>query len=158
MDKRKRNALKRAGRRRAYRDRQDAKSPVRSIRSEDDARSREYLFASSAPQEPLPTHLYLDDERETPEGWTPVRYVYDMIARLKTGEVEYISLDWWLGCGHATGDEVLRWMLQAVREEGFAPPEIHIHTSCKDKDREMRWLRRQISIAHRKNQTAEEAT
>lgn len=37
--------------------------------------------------------VFLDDERQTPEGWVRVYWPDEAIALLRTGEVTQISLD-----------------------------------------------------------------
>ena len=74
--------------------------------------------------------VFLDDTRQTPFGWTRVYWPYQAIELLESGGVEVISLDYDLGDPErGTGHDVLVWMEQAVRERGFSPPEIRIHTA-----------------------------
>jgi len=75
--------------------------------------------------------VYLDDERQTPDGWVRVYWPDEAIALLKTGGVTEISLDHDLGddeCG--TGYDVVLWIEEAVITEGFLPPnKISIHSA-----------------------------
>lgn len=74
--------------------------------------------------------VFLDDSRQTPLGWVRVYWPYQAIELLEGGEVEVISLDYDLGDHErGTGYDVLVWMEQAVRERGFIPPEIRIHSN-----------------------------
>ena len=74
--------------------------------------------------------VFLDDSRRTPLGWVRVYWPYQAIELLEGGEVEVISLDYDLGDHErGTGYDVLVWMEQAVRERGFIPPEIRIHSN-----------------------------
>lgn len=74
--------------------------------------------------------VYLDDEREAPEGWIRVYWPEEAIEYLKTGEVSEISLDHDLGDDErGTGYDVILWIEKAVYTEGFKPPIIHVHTS-----------------------------
>lgn len=85
----------------------------------------------------MPTlKVYLDDVREPPEGWTLVRWPYDAIQLLLTGEVEALSLDHDLGddgpgAGHGrTGYDVLVWLEEAVALHGVKPPaSIQVHSA-----------------------------
>ncbi len=73
--------------------------------------------------------VWLDDKRPAPDGWTPCRWPYEVIALLKRGEVAEVSLDHDLGDDvYADGYDVLLWLERAVFE-GFDPPEIRIHTA-----------------------------
>ncbi len=74
--------------------------------------------------------LYLDDEREAPEGWIRVYWPDEAIEILKTGNVERISLDHDLGDDlHGTGYDVLLWIEEQVIINKFQPPKIKIHTA-----------------------------
>jgi len=73
--------------------------------------------------------VYLDDERETPEGWTRTYTVEETIDLLKTEEVTDLSLDNDLGEGLQEGYRVLDWMEAEVIGKGFKPPEnIQVHS------------------------------
>ena len=72
--------------------------------------------------------VYLDDERETPEGWTRVYWPEEAIELLKTGNVEEISLDHDLGDDdHGTGYDVVLWIEEQVILNQFLPPRIKVH-------------------------------
>ena len=74
--------------------------------------------------------VYLDDQRDAPNGWKLVRSAKEAIEYLKSGRVTEISLDHDLGDDAAgTGYDVIQWIEQAVIENGFIPPKIHIHTA-----------------------------
>ena len=78
--------------------------------------------------------IYLDDERQAPEGWLQARWPEEVVELLKTGKVEAISLDHDLGeCSTQyenprTGYDVLIWLERQVALHSFKPPEIFIHT------------------------------
>jgi len=79
------------------------------------------------------TKLYLDDERKPHEGWTLCRWPEEVIAAIKAGGVEAISLDHDLGEGREyanprTGMDVLTWLEQWVMAEGNESPRIYIHS------------------------------
>lgn len=74
--------------------------------------------------------LYLDDEREAPEGWVRVRWPDEAIELLKTGQVSDLSLDHDLGDeGRGTGYDVALWIEEAVATGQFTPPRIMIHSA-----------------------------
>lgn len=74
--------------------------------------------------------VWLDDERQPPEGWVACRWPGEVIALLERGGVSLVSLDHDLGDDtQGTGYDVLLWLEQAVFRCGFSPPEIRIHTA-----------------------------
>jgi len=59
--------------------------------------------------------VYLDDERETPEGWVRVYWPDEAIKLLSDGVVTEISLDHDLGDDtRGTGYDVVLWIEEAV--------------------------------------------
>lgn len=76
--------------------------------------------------------IWLDDEREAPEGWIKVRWPEDVIKYLKTCKVTELSLDHDLGDSEKNGYQVLLWLEEAIVSgslpENFNLPEIRIHT------------------------------
>lgn len=75
-------------------------------------------------------NVYLDDERDAPEGWVRTYTPEETIALLKTGQVKQLSLDHDLGTGqHGNGYDVLLWLEWEVAVNGFQPPKIYIHTA-----------------------------
>jgi hypothetical protein len=74
--------------------------------------------------------VWLDDEREPPEGWVGVRWPEDAIELLVEKQVDVISLDHDLGDDdRGTGYDVVEWIEEAVVKRGFEPPEIRIHSA-----------------------------
>lgn len=74
--------------------------------------------------------VFLDDERQTPEGWVRVYWPDEAIALLHTGEVTHISLDHDLGDdARGTGYDVVLWIEKAVAQHGFIPPAITLHSA-----------------------------
>ena len=74
--------------------------------------------------------LYLDDEREAPEGWVRVRWPEEAIELLKTGKVTDLSLDHDLGDDErGTGYDVVLWIEEAVATGGFVPPRMVVHSA-----------------------------
>ena len=74
--------------------------------------------------------LYLDDEREAPEGWVRVRWPEEAIELLKTGQVTDLSLDHDLGDDErGTGYDVVLWIEEAVATGAFVPPRMVVHSA-----------------------------
>lgn len=74
--------------------------------------------------------VYLDDEREAPEGWIQTRWPDETIELLKTGEVTELSLDHDLGDDErGTGYDVVLWVEEQVATEGFEPPAMNVHSA-----------------------------
>lgn len=74
--------------------------------------------------------VYLDDERQAPEGWVQARWANEVIELLKTGNVTELSLDHDLGDDvRGTGYDVLQWLDEQVICNQFFPPIIHVHTA-----------------------------
>jgi hypothetical protein len=84
--------------------------------------------------------IYLDDEREAPEGWvrvTTVKACIDLLIYHSIGEdpVTELSLDHDLGDDRVgTGYDVLTWIEAVISPyssllRDYAPPKIHIHTA-----------------------------
>ena len=77
-----------------------------------------------------PLKVFLDDERETPAGWTRVYWPDEAIELLKQGRVSEISLDHDLGDdARGTGYDVILWIENEVATAGFSPPLIHVHSA-----------------------------
>jgi len=74
--------------------------------------------------------VYLDDERQAPEGWSQTRWPDETILLLKSGKVTHLSLDHDLGDDErGTGYDVLLWLEESVLS-GFEPPaNITIHSA-----------------------------
>ena len=74
--------------------------------------------------------VYLDDERETPQGWIRVYWPDEAIELLRSGEVIEISLDHDLGDDNrGTGYDVIQWIEEEVATNDFAPPIIRVHSA-----------------------------
>ena len=74
--------------------------------------------------------VFLDDERDTPDGWVRVYWPDEAIALLKTGKVTEISLDHDLGDDdRGTGYDVILWSEEAVALAGFSSPKIGVHSA-----------------------------
>lgn len=69
--------------------------------------------------------IYVDDERSAPTGWQQVRRPQRAIELLQAGAVKELSLG---NDSRGTGDEVLRWIQEAVSTCDFDPPVIVVHT------------------------------
>jgi len=76
----------------------------------------------------FPEAIYLDDERTPNKYWFIVRTAEECINLLRDYKnINALSLDHDLGT-EKTGYDVLLWIENAVYEEGYVPPKIHIHT------------------------------
>ena len=75
--------------------------------------------------------VYLDDEREAPEGWTRSHSAPATIWYLKSRVVTHLSLDHDLGDDKrlGTGYDVLLWLEEQVLCHGFTPPKITVHSA-----------------------------
>ncbi|KWH44382.1 cyclic-phosphate processing receiver domain-containing protein [Burkholderia stagnalis] len=74
--------------------------------------------------------VFLDDVRETPTGWVRAYWPSEVIAMLKTDQVEELSLDHDLGNDEiGTGYDVICWIEEAIVMFGFNPPKIFVHSA-----------------------------
>jgi hypothetical protein len=74
--------------------------------------------------------IYMDDARETPDGWTRTYTVEETIAALLTRKVTHLSLDNDLGEGQPEGYKVIDWLEETVHGDMHFPmPEVQIHSS-----------------------------
>jgi hypothetical protein len=77
-----------------------------------------------------PMRVYLDDERNTPEGWVRVYWPDEAIRLLEAGSVVELSLDHDLGDDdRGTGYDVVLWIEEAVALRGFKAPKISVHSA-----------------------------
>jgi len=91
--------------------------------------------------------VFLDDERETPQGWTRVYWPIEAIKLLQSGQVEEISLDHDLGDDvRGTGYDVLLWIEEEVILKGFNPPVIKIHSANESARIKMQLAVRSIAM------------
>lgn len=75
--------------------------------------------------------IYLDDERETPEGWTRCYWPDEVIELLKGDiPVSEVSLDHDLGDDErGTGYDVLTWIEEQVVTNNYVPPKLKVHSA-----------------------------
>lgn len=76
--------------------------------------------------------VYLDDERQTPEGWERTYTVKETISRLENKDVTHLSLDNDLGDldPKTEGYQVLNWLEEEVYYDSTFPiPIITVHSS-----------------------------
>ncbi len=74
--------------------------------------------------------VFLNDERNTPDGWVRAYWPDEVIALLETGQVTELSLDHDLDDDRrGTGYDVILWIEQAVALRGFTPPIMHVHSA-----------------------------
>lgn len=75
--------------------------------------------------------VYLDDEREAPDGWIRTKTVTETLDLLETGQVTHLSLDHDLGDDSSigTGYTVLIWLERQVQEGKLRAPEsMQVHS------------------------------
>lgn len=70
-------------------------------------------------------HVYLDDFRPAPKGFTLALNADECMLLLEQCEVDVLSLDYDLGWGRKTGYDIAVWM---VENKKF-PREIYLHSS-----------------------------
>lgn len=91
--------------------------------------------------------VFLDDIRETPEGWIRTFTVKETVILLKTREVSHISLDSDLGEDQPGGYKVLDAIEEMVYDdETFPLPEITVHSSNAAR---VEYMQRAIQSIHR---------
>ncbi len=74
--------------------------------------------------------VFLDDERQTPDGWVRAYWPDEVIALLQSGQVQELSLDHDLGDDlRGTGYDVILWIEEAVALRNFKPPKISVHSA-----------------------------
>jgi hypothetical protein len=74
--------------------------------------------------------VFLDDERETPDGWERTRTVEKTLILLRTKEVTHLSLDNDLGEGLLEGYCVLDTLEEIVYNDPTFPiPDITVHSA-----------------------------
>lgn len=80
----------------------------------------------------IPIKLYLDDERETPEGWLRVWGINQAKIMLETRLVSHLSVDNDLGSSDpkTEGFNLLNWLEEKVYEDPTFPiPIITVHSA-----------------------------
>jgi translation initiation factor 2 alpha subunit (eIF-2alpha) len=80
--------------------------------------------------EGLEMKLFVDDLRDPPDSsWVVARSYNEAIDKLKTGEVEILSLDHDLGLD-LTGYDIISWLEKKIyRDEMKSPKEILVHSA-----------------------------
>ena len=83
-------------------------------------------------------NLYMDDERDTPKSFDKRTYTArETIEAINVGNVEYMSLDFYLGdddmCGCGDGMDVLTWLEGEIfsgrwKDRGLKCPYIDLHS------------------------------
>jgi len=74
--------------------------------------------------------VFLDDKRETPNGWIRVYTANEAIELLLNGQVEEISLDHDIGIEEEVGNgyKVLKWIEEQVHTTNYKPPIMTVHS------------------------------
>jgi len=84
-------------------------------------------------QEAAGIKVFLDDERQTPQGWVRTYTPSETIDLLKSGDVIELSLDHDLGLfvddGEVTGYDVLLWIEEQQMFNNFDPPALRVHSA-----------------------------
>lgn len=65
-------------------------------------------------------HLFLDDDRPCPAGWTVARSAkafFELIDAIGPNRIETISLDWYLGACTPNGEAVAEQLLDLMRKK-----------------------------------------
>ena len=75
--------------------------------------------------------IFLDDVRDTPEGYVRCYWPSEVIELLKANPVSELSLDHDLGDDEkGTGYDVLKWIEEEVYTNNFTPPKvIKVHSA-----------------------------
>jgi hypothetical protein len=74
--------------------------------------------------------IYMDDARDTPNGWTRTYTVDETIKVLLTRTVTHLSLDNDLGDGQPEGYKVVDWLEETIYNDMTFPlPEVTVHSS-----------------------------
>jgi len=85
--------------------------------------------------------VFMDDERQTPEGWTRTYNVEETKELLLTRKVTHLSLDNDLGSldPKTEGYNVLNWLEEMVFDDPTFPiPEMQVHSSNASRAQSMR--------------------
>lgn len=92
--------------------------------------------------------IYLDDERQTPDGWVRAYWPSEVISLLKVEHVTEVSLDHDLGDDdRGTGYDVILWIEEAIAVHGFKPPRLKVHSANISARRKMELGIQQIYIS-----------
>lgn len=76
-----------------------------------------------------PLKVWLDDKRQAPSGWYPVKTAEQAIFLLENEQIHEISLDHDLGEGNGTGYDVICFLEKEVYTNPFfICPKVFIHT------------------------------
>jgi hypothetical protein len=76
--------------------------------------------------------VFLDDERNTPQGWVRVYSVQELIELMESSgnDIEELSLDHDLGTGMQTGYDFMLWLEREVYEGRITKiPSMDFHTA-----------------------------
>jgi hypothetical protein len=104
-----------------------------------------------------PIRVWLDDVRDTPDGWTRAFTAGEAIALLEAGGVVEISLDHDLGDDErfGTGYDVTCWIEEQVALHGFVPPTMRIHSANSVGRQRMQRAIESIERLHRQRSEGE---
>lgn len=119
-------------------------SPAFTRKREEERRQAAEAAARLVPDKG-PVHLYLDNTRIAPEGWTLVRSPWDLWRLLGgeddvTSRVEALSLDFDLGIGITNGQSVAETLAERFRADPGYLPSLRVlgfHSQEREKALEM---------------------
>ncbi len=105
-------------------------------------------------------NVFLDDVRDTPNGWTRCYWPDEVIALLQKKRVDTLSLDHDLGDdARGTGMTVINWIEEQVyANEKFMPPFINVHSDNAPRRIEMCRVIERIATQAEKNRLAQQHT
>ena len=83
--------------------------------------------------------IFLDDEREWPEGWllarTPAEF-FNLLHSIDTSRLTHLALDWHLGAGHPTGEDIVERLVDPQADHLALLSNVRIiHCHSSDRDR-----------------------
>jgi len=96
--------------------------------------------------------VFMDDARETPDGWHRTYSIEETIELLKTRQVEFLSLDNDLGSEDpkTEGFNVLNWIEEAVyNDHTFPIPQMTVHSSNAGRAPSMRKIIAKLEMIRR---------
>ena len=96
--------------------------------------------------------IFLDDERQTPDGWVRCFWPDQVIELLINNNVSIISLDHDLGNDdRGTGYDVVLWIEEQVIFNKYTPPKIIVHSANISAKKKMLAGIESINKLHLKN-------
>lgn len=79
------------------------------------------------------TKLFVDDTRETPEGWDRAYTAWEALFKLELLQYQEVSLDHdlasFLGYREITGYDIAVWLADRKQNGKYVPPVIKVHSA-----------------------------